>query len=211
MTSIAPTERQRVVRRGQWLTSATLVYNSLEALLSIGAGILAGSVALVGFGVDSVIELTAGVAALWRLRVDVDPLTRDRTERQAVRLIGLCFLALAVYVAYESVHALIGRRAPGKSVIGIVIAAASLIVMPLLARAKRRIAGRLASGAIAAEARQTQICAYLSAILLVGLACNATVGWWWADPAAALAMVPLIARDGVAALRGRTMCCGECA
>jgi divalent metal cation (Fe/Co/Zn/Cd) transporter len=211
MTSIAPTERQRVVRRGQWLTSATLLYNSLEAALSIGAGVVAGSVALVGFGVDSVIELTAGVAALWRLRADVDPRTRARTERQAVRMIGFCFLALAVYVAYDSARALIGRRAPGKSIIGIVIAAASLILMPLLARAKRRVAVRLGSGAIAAEARQTQICAYLSAILLAGLAVNATVGWWWADPAAALAMVPLIAREGVDALQGRTTCCGDCA
>ncbi len=211
MTSIATTERQRVVRRGQWLTAVTLLYNSLEAVLAIGAGVLAGSVALVGFGVDSVIELTAGVAALWRLRADVDPLTRARTERQTVRLIGLCFLALAMYVAYDSAHALIGRRAPRTSVIGTVIAAASLVVMPLLARAKRRVAFRLASPAIAAEAKQTQICAYLSAILLVGLACNATVGWWWADPTAGLAMVPLIAREGVDALRGRTVCCRDCA
>jgi divalent metal cation (Fe/Co/Zn/Cd) transporter len=207
MTAIASTERRRVVRRGQWLTSATLLYNSLEAVLSIGAGVLAGSVALVGFGVDSVIELTAGVLALWRLRADVDPRTRARTERQTVRLIGVCFLALAVYVAYDSAQALVGRRAPAKSIVGIVIAAASLIVMPLLARAKRRVAVRLASGAIAAEARQTQICAYLSAILLVGLAVNATVRWWWADPAAGLAMVPLIAREGVEALRGHTICC----
>ena len=209
MTSIATTERQRVVRRGQWLTWATLLYNSLEALLSIGAGVLAGSVALVGFGVDSVIELTAGVAALWRLRADVDPLTRARSERHTVRLIGLCFLALAVYVTYDAARALIGRRAPEDSIVGIVIAAASLIVMPLLARAKRRVALRLASGAIAAEAKQTQICAYLSAILLAGLAFNATVGWWWADPTAALAMVPLIVREGVDVLRGRTVCCGE--
>jgi divalent metal cation (Fe/Co/Zn/Cd) transporter len=209
MTSIATTERQRVVRRGQWLTWATLLYNSLEALLSIGAGVLAGSVALVGFGVDSVIELTAGVAALWRLRADVDPLTRARSERHTVRLIGLCFLALAVYVAYDAAHALIGRRAPEDSIVGIVIAAASLIVMPLLARAKRRVAFRLASGAIAAEAKQTQICAYLSAILLAGLAFNATVGWWWTDPTAALAMVPLIVREGVDVLRGRTVCCRD--
>lgn len=211
MTSIASTERRRVVRRGQWLTSATLLYNSLEAVLSISAGVFAGSVALVGFGVDSVIELTAGVVALWRLRADADPRTRARTERQTVRLIGVCFLALAVYVAYDSAQALIGRRVPAKSIIGIVIAAASLLVMPLLARAKRRVAVRLASGAIAAEAQQTQICAYLSAILLVGLAVNATVGWWWADPAAGLAMVPLIAREGVEALRGRTICRGDCA
>jgi hypothetical protein len=169
MTPIATTERQRVVRRGQWLTSATLLYNSLEGVLSIGVGVLAGSIVLVGFGADSAIEVTASAA-----------------------------------------RALMGHRAPAKSVIGIVIAVVSLIAMPLLARAKRRVAVRLASGAIAAEAQQTQICAYLSAFLLVGLACNATVGWWWADPAAALAMVPLIAREGVSALRGRATCCGEC-
>lgn len=210
MTSIASIERQRVVRRGQWLTWATLLYNSLEAFLSIGAGLLAGSVALVGFGVDSVIELTASVAGLWRLHADVDPLARARIERHTVRLIGFCFLALAVYVAYDALHALIGRRAPEESLIGIVVATASLAVMPLLARAKRRVAFRLASGALAAEAKQTQICAYLSAILLAGLALNATLGWWWADPIAGLVMVPLIAWEGAQAVRGRTVCCDEC-
>jgi divalent metal cation (Fe/Co/Zn/Cd) transporter len=192
------------------LTWATLLYNSLEAFLSIGAGLLAGSVALVGFGVDSVIELTASVAGLWRLHADVDPLARARIERHTVRLIGFCFLALAVYVAYDALRALIGRRAPEESLIGIVVATASLAVMPLLARAKRRVAFRLASGALAAEAKQTQICAYLSAILLAGLALNATLGWWWADPIAGLVMVPLIAWEGGQAVRGRTVCCDEC-
>ena len=192
------------------MTWATLLYNSLEAFLSIGAGLLAGSVALVGFGVDSVIELTASVAGLWRLHADVDPLARARIERHTVRLIGFCFLALAVYVAYDALHALIGRRAPEESLIGIVVATASLAVMPLLARAKRRVAFRLASGALAAEAKQTQICAYLSAILLAGLALNATLGWWWADPIAGLVMVPLIAWEGAQAVRGRTVCCDEC-
>jgi divalent metal cation (Fe/Co/Zn/Cd) transporter len=209
MTVIPTAERQRVVRRGQWLTWATLLYNSLEATLSIGAGVVARSVALVGFGVDSFIELAASGAGLWRLHADSDPLTRARTERQTVRLIGLCFLALAVYVTYEAGQTLLARRAPHASVLGMVIATASLIVMPVLARAKRRVALRLASGALAAEARQTQLCAYLSAILLAGLAFNAAVGWWWADPAAALAMVPLIAWEGLQALRGRTVCCDD--
>jgi divalent metal cation (Fe/Co/Zn/Cd) transporter len=210
MTSIAVAERRRIVRRGQRLTWATLLYNSFEALLSIGAGVLAGSVALVGFGVDSVIELTASVAGLWRLHQDGDPLARVRTERRTVRVMGFCFLALAVYVGYDALFALIGRRAPEESLVGIGVATASLGVMPLLARAKRRVAVRLASGALAAEAKQTQICAYLSAILLVGLVLNATLGWWWADPTAALAMVPLIAWEGVQAVRGRTVCCDEC-
>ena len=209
MTMITTTERQSVVRRGQWLTWATLLYNSLEAVLSIGAGLVAGSVALVGFGMDSVIELIASGAGLWRLRADSDPLTRARTERQTVRLIGLCFLALALYVTYGAGHILLARHAPAESVLGIVIAAGSLIVMPVLARATRRVGFRLASGALAAEAKQTQLCAYLSAILLAGLACNAAVGWWWADPAAALAMVPLIGSEGLRALRGGPVCCDD--
>ena len=210
LTLIITTERQSVVRRGQWLTWATLLYNSLEAVLSIGAGVAAGSVALVSFGIDSIIELTASGAGLWRLHADIDPLARARAERQTVRLIGVCFLALAVYVTYDAGHTLLARRAPEGSMLGIVIAAASLIVMPVLARAKRRVAFSLASGALAAEATQTQICAYLSAILLAGLALNASVGWWWADPVAALAMVPLIAWEGLQALRGRTIGCDDC-
>jgi divalent metal cation (Fe/Co/Zn/Cd) transporter len=210
MTVISTTERQSVVRRGQWLTWATLLYNSLEAALSIGAGVVAGSVALVGFGIDSVIELTASGAGLWRLHADIDPLARAKTERQTVRLIGLGFLALAAYVTYDAGHSLLARHAPEESVLGIVIAAASLIIMPVLSRAKRRVAFKLASKALAAEAKQTQLCAYLSAILLTGLVLNATFGWWWADPTAALAMVPLIAWEGVQALRGRTVCCDDC-
>jgi divalent metal cation (Fe/Co/Zn/Cd) transporter len=211
MTLATSSERRSVVRRGQWLTWATLLYNSLEALLSIGAGAAAGSVALLGFGIDSVIELTAGSAGLWRLYADADPLTRVRTERQGLRFIGLCFLALSAYVFYDAGRTLLSRRAPDASALGMVVATASLIVMPLLARAKRRVAFRVASGALAAEARQTQLCAYLSAILLAGLACNAAAGWWWADPAAALAMAPLIAWEGVQALRGRTACCDDAA
>jgi divalent metal cation (Fe/Co/Zn/Cd) transporter len=209
MTASIAAERQSAVRRGQWLTWATLLYNSLEAALSIGAGVVAGSVALVGFGVDSVIELTASGAGLWRLRADIDPLRRARAERHTVRLIGICFLALAVYVTFDAGQSLLGRHAPEESLPGIIIATASLVVMPVLARAKRRVAFTLASGALAAEAKQTQICAYLSAILLAGLALNATVGWWWADPAAALVMVPLIAWEGLQALRGRTICCDD--
>jgi divalent metal cation (Fe/Co/Zn/Cd) transporter len=209
MTLITSTERRTAVSRGRWLTWATLLYNSLEAVLSIGAGVAAGSVALVGFGVDSVIELAASSAGLWRLHADIDPLPRAQTERQTVRFIGLSFLALAVYVTYYAGRTLLSRRAPEESVLGMVIAIASLIVMPVLARAKRRVAFRLASGALAAEAKQTQICAYLSAILLAGLAFNAAVGWWWADPVAALAMAPLVAWEGIQALRGRTVCCDD--
>jgi divalent metal cation (Fe/Co/Zn/Cd) transporter len=187
-----------------------MAYNSLEGILSIAAGVLAGSIALVGFGIDSLIELTAGVAALWRLHVDADTVRRERTERLTLRVIGCCFLALALYVGADAVQALAARIAPEQSRLGIVIACASLLVMPFLARAKRSIAMQLQSGALAAEAKQTLVCTWLSAILLGGLLLNAMLGWWWADPAAALAMVPLIGWEGVEGLRGRSACGAEC-
>jgi divalent metal cation (Fe/Co/Zn/Cd) transporter len=199
-------ERAALVRRGQRLTWATLGYNSLEAVLSVGAGIAAGSVALVGFGVDSVIELSSSIAALWRLRSDAAPEVRERVERQVLRFIGACFLLLAIYVSVDALHTLITRAAPDESLLGIAIAIGSLLVMPLLARAKRRVASALESGALRAEARQTELCTWLSAILLAGLLLNATVGWWWADPIAALAMVPLIWREGIEAVSGARSC-----
>jgi len=206
MTATASVTRVRAVRRGQWLTWTTLGYNSLEGLLSVGAGVLAGSVALIGFGVDSFIEVTASVAAIWRLRVDADAHRRAFAERRALRVIGLCFLALAVYITVDATRSLIIRAMPDESLIGIAIAAVSLVVMPLLARAKREVAKALASRAIRAEARQTDICMYLSAILLGGLGLNALFGWWWADPIAALAMAPFIAWEGREALRGHAAC-----
>jgi len=192
--------RKSLVRRGTRLTWATLGYNSLEAVLSVGAGIAAGSIALIGFGVDSVIELSSSIAALWRLRSDAATEVRERAERQALRFIGACFLLLAVYVLVDALRTLVTRAEPEESPIGIAIAIGSLIVMPLLARAKRRVASALESGALRAEARQTELCTWLSAILLAGLLLNATVGWWWADPVAALAMVPLIGWEGIEAL-----------
>jgi len=206
MTDTAPPDRSAVVRRGQWLTWATIAYNSLEAVLSVGAGLVAGSVALVGFGFDSLIELSSSIAGLWRLRSDSTPAARARSERIALRVIGVCFSLLAAYVSIEAVRTLLTREAPDESILGIVIAAGSLIVMPLLARAKRRVAAQLSSSALTAEARQTEICMYLSAILLGGLLLNALLEWWWADPVAALAMAPLIGWEGVQALRGRTVC-----
>ena len=202
--------RTHAVRRGRWLTWATIAYNCLEGLLSIGSGILAGSVSLIGFGVDSFIEVSASLTAVWRLHVDRDASRRERAERLAQRLIGLSFLALAGYVAVEATRSLVTRTEPDASPIGIGIAAASLIVMPLLARAKRRVAARLSSGALGAEARQTEICMYLSAILLGGLGLNAAFAWWWADPVAGIAMTPFIAWEGIEGLRGRHAC-GQCA
>jgi len=202
--------RVRMARRGRVLAWTTLVYNALEGVIATTAGWLAGSTALVGFGVDSVIEVSASLAALWRLRSDADHHARERAERIAARIIGLSFAALAAYVAIEAVETMAGGTAPRRSVVGIVLAAVSLFVMPLLARAKRRVARALDSGALHAEARQTDICMILSAILLVGLGANLLFGWWWADPAAALVMAPLIAFEGWKTLRGRPVC-SDCA
>ncbi|HEX4933988.1 MAG TPA: cation transporter [Gemmatimonadaceae bacterium] len=210
MTLPSSVSRHDVVRRGQWLTWATIGYNALEGVLSIGAGLLAGSVALVGFGFDSVLELTSSVAALWRLGNDRHAVRRARTERQSLRVIGACFLLLAVYVAAEASRSLLAGEAPAESPLGIAIAASSLVVMPLLARAKRRVAEQLSSRALNAEARQTEVCMILSAILLGGLALNTLLGWWWADSLAALAMAPLIALEGVRALRGQAPCGDGC-
>jgi divalent metal cation (Fe/Co/Zn/Cd) transporter len=201
--------RLALVRRGLLLNYVTLGYNSLEGLIAIGAGVVAGSIALVGFGLDSLIELSASVAALWRLYSDRDAARRALAERVALRTIGALFLALAVYVAADAVHALAVRSTPDESLVGIVLAACSLAVMPLLARAKRRVAFAVGSGALAAEARQTAFCTYLSAILLAGLLLNGILGWWWADPVAALAMIPFIAKEGWDGLRGRSAC-GNC-
>ena len=206
MTQPVVAHRPAAVRRGQWLAWATIGYNSLEGLLSVGAGLFAGSIALVGFGLDSFIEVTASGAAVWRLHMDSDAARRERAERVALRVIGWSFLALAAYIAVDASHSLVTRNPPRVSALGIGIAAASLVVMPLLARAKRGVARQLESSALRAEARQTDICMYLSGLLLIGLALNAWLGWWWADPACALLMVPLIVWEGRETLRGRAVC-----
>jgi len=201
--------RITLVRRGLWLNYATLSYNIVEAVVSLLAGLLAGSVALVGFGFDSVIEVIASAAAQWRLRADLAAERRERVEQTSHRVVGWCFLALGAYVAYESVESLWTRSRPDRTVIGIAVLAASAIVMPLLARAKRRVAHALESRSLGSEAAQTSLCAYLSIIALAGVALNALFGWWWADPLAALAMVPIIAKEGLAGIRRRHVadCC----
>jgi divalent metal cation (Fe/Co/Zn/Cd) transporter len=199
--------RAASVRRGRWLEYLTVGWNSLEGLIAVASGMLAGSVALVGFGFDSVIEVTSGAALLWRLHLDV-PERRERAEQVALKLVGWSFLLLAAYVAFDAVKSLVNRETPEVTYVGIGIAALSLLVMPWLARAKRRVAASINSRALAADSRQTDICAYLSAILLAGLGLNALFGWWWADPVAALVMIPIIVKEGVEALRGET-CCGE--
>jgi len=184
----------------------TIAWNSLEGLVAVVAGVFSGSIALVGFGIDSFIEVTSGVVLLWRMTVDADVPTRERNEKLSLRIVGVCFLALAVYVGYESISDLVSRKAPEHSVPGILLASVSLIAMPLLSRAKKKVAKELGSAAMHADAKQTDFCVYLSAILLIGLLLNAGPGWWWADPVAALIMVPLIANEGVEAMIGKTCC-----
>jgi divalent metal cation (Fe/Co/Zn/Cd) transporter len=195
------TARAALVGRGLWLNYATIAYNCVEAIVALVAGLMAGSVALVGFGFDSVIEVTASAAAQWRLRVDLDHGVRERVERISLRVIGWSFLALATYVAFDSATSLWHRERPERTVLGIAILSLSVVVMPLLARAKRRVARRLQSRTLEAEATQTSLCAYLSVIALAGVALNGLFGWWWADPTAALAMVPIIAREGIDGVR----------
>lgn len=200
--------RESLVRRGMWLNVATMSYNIIEALVSLLAGVMAGSVALVGFGADSLIEVSAAFAAQWRLRSDGNVEKRAHAERTAVRVVGWCFLALGVYLVVDSAKTLWFHERPDTSIAGIVLTALSVVVMPLLARAKRDVARGLSSAALRAEAAQTSLCAYLSAITLGGLVLNAAVGWWWADPVAALGMVPIILKESIEALRGDH--CDDC-
>jgi divalent metal cation (Fe/Co/Zn/Cd) transporter len=198
-------DRTQHLRRGRRLEYFTLGWNMLEAGVAIGAGWLAGSIALVGFGVDSLIESFSGAILLWRL---ASPAHDESREQLALRLVGVSFFLLAAYICFEAIKSLLAAEPPKASVPGIVLAALSLIVMPVLARAKRQVAANIRSHALVADSRQTDICAYLSAILLGGLALNALFGWWWADPIAALIMVPIIMREGFEAWHGEV--CGEC-
>ncbi len=193
------------VRRGRRLEYLTVGWNLAEALVAIVSGARASSTALIGFGIDSLIESSSGLVLLWRLRSGEAGETRERT---ALKLVGVSFLLLAAYVAVESGKSLLERQPPEASYVGIGLAVVSLIAMPLLARAKRRVAATLNSRALHADSRQTDLCAYLSAILLVGLGLNALIGWWWADPVAGLAMTPIIAKEGIEALRQKS--CGTC-
>lgn len=202
------TARIQSVRTGRNLELLSIGWNSLEAIIAVVAGLIAGSIALVGFGLDSVIEVSSALALLWRLSLDADANRREQIEARTLKIVGFTFFALAAYVAYEAVAALWTRR-PESSYVGIGLAALSLLVMPILARAKRRVAARINSRALVADSRQTDICAYLSAILLGGLLLNAYSGWWWSDPIAALIMVPIIAKEGQEAFRGET-CCDSC-
>jgi divalent metal cation (Fe/Co/Zn/Cd) transporter len=190
--------RAALVRRGMWLAWFTIAWNAIEGIAGIAAGVAAGSIALVGFGVDSYVEVFAGSVILWRLAKERHGQElSDAAERRAVRLIATTFLVLAVGVGAESVRKLIAGAEPDESLFGIGLAVVSLIVMPLLARAKRRVGEQLGSRAVTADATETTLCVYLSAILLAGLGLNALFGWWWADPLAGLGIVYIAGREGI--------------
>ena len=195
--------RAGALRRGVMLESVTVGYNTLEGIVAIAAGVAAGSVALTGFGIDSVIEVTSGALLWWRLRAELGSAPLGLTvERRAARWAGFLLLALGVYIVADSARLLLTRNRPESSLVGIMLMALSLIVMPLLARAKLGVAASLNSRALRADAHETVICAWLSGTTLLGLGLNALLGWWWADPVAALGMVPLITREGLEAWRG---------
>jgi divalent metal cation (Fe/Co/Zn/Cd) transporter len=187
------------------LVAATLAYNCAEAVLSIAAGLIAGSIALVGFGFDSTIEVSAGVVVLLHLmrRSEED----SPWEQRTAQFVGITFVLLALYVGYEAARDLIAVEAPDVSYLGIAIATASLLVMPAMSVAKHRLAHRIGSRALEAESRETLVCSYLSGALLLGLGANALLGWWWADPIAALVIVAVLAREGWEAFTRRELCC----
>jgi divalent metal cation (Fe/Co/Zn/Cd) transporter len=200
---VIPEERRHLLRRGLHLETLTILWNIAEAASAIVFGWLAGSVALVAFGLDSVIEVVSAGALYHRLRVEVrggDPEQAEHRERKALRIVGWTFFALAAYVLVESVVTLWGHRVPEKSLGGIVVAALALVVMPALGWAKLRIGRTIGSRALVADAKETFSCAILSATVLAAVGLNAALGWWWADPVAALVMVPFLVHEGREAL-----------
>jgi divalent metal cation (Fe/Co/Zn/Cd) transporter len=202
-TWIADPDRRRVLgRRAQVLAAASVAYNVVEAIVAITAGSIAGSIALVGFGLDSVVEVSSGLIILWQFR---HPLPESR-ERRAMRMLAVSFFALAAYVTFESGRALVGGADPDASPIGIGLAIVSLLIMPLLSLAQRRTGRALGSNAVVADSTQTLLCTYLSAVLLMGLVLNAGFGWSWADPIAGLVIAAVAVREGVQAWRGEGCC-----
>ena len=189
--------RVRQLRTALGLGYFTVGYNVIEGLIAITAGAAAGSGALVGFGLDSTVESLSALVLIWRLRVEQrDPGRSEHVEHRALRLIGITFFLLAAYVAYDAITSLIERAEPDSSIIGIVLTALSLVVMPVLAYRKRVVGTEMQSRAVLADAAETRACVYLSAVVLVGLALNALFGWWWADPLAALGVVYFLIREG---------------
>lgn len=196
-------QRQRLEGRARLLAGVSVTYNLVEAVIAVTAGAVAGSIALVGFGLDSLVEVSSGLVILWQFRHAVP----ESRERIALKLIALSFFALAGYVTFESIRSLLGDHNPDPSTVGIALAAASLGVMPFLSWAQRRTGRALGSGSVVADSRQTLLCTYLSAVLLTGLVLNATLGWSWADPIAGLVIAAVAVKEGREAWAGEG-CCG---
>jgi divalent metal cation (Fe/Co/Zn/Cd) transporter len=205
-TQLMPARRAVLTRRIRLLVAATITYNTIEAVVAIAAGAAASSTALIGFGLDSVIEVSSAAAVAWQF-AGRDP---QRREKVTLRIIAVSFFALAGYVTVESVRALTGAGEPGHSPVGLALAATSLVVMPLLSRLQRRSGRELGSRTAVADSKQTLLCTYLSGVLLVGLAANSLLGWAWADPAAALVIAAVAVREGRDAWRGDACCAQGC-
>ena len=202
---LTPDERTRLVRRAKLLALGGNAWHVIEFAIAVGAGVAAGSIALVGFGVDSLIEASAGLVVVWLFTGR--RLGSERAERRAQQMIALSYALLVTYIVVESTRTLVGGDHPAASWVGIGLAAFTAPTMPLLARAKRRVGHKLNSAATVSEAEQNQICAYLSIALLVGLLANAVLGWWWADPVAALAIAGVAAWEGWESWKGESCDC----
>lgn len=202
---VSPARRAVLERRVRWIVAATITYNLVEAAVAISAGRIASSSALVGFGLDSLVEVLSAAAVAWQFS-GPDP---SRREPVAMRLIAVSFFGLAVFVTVDAVRSLFGADDPDHSTVGIVLAAVSLAVMPFLSWFERRTGRELGSASAVADSKQTLLCTYLSAVLLVGLVLNSALGWSWADPVAALVIAGIAVREGIEALRHRT-CCDTC-
>ncbi len=210
MTTQLADRRAALLRRAWWLAECTVAWNLAEGGVAVTAAASSGSRALAGFGVDSFVESASAAVLIWRLRAEQrSPERAEHVERRALRIIGVTFLALAGLVAIESTRSLLAGEQPDVSRVGIVLTIVSLIVMPVLARAKRSVGRQLGARSVEADSRQTQACVYLSAVVLAGLAANAAFGWWWADPVAALGVVAFLVSEGREALEAEHLddCC----
>jgi divalent metal cation (Fe/Co/Zn/Cd) transporter len=201
-------ERSAYLQRALQLTGFTVGWNVLEGFVAIGAGLFAGSIALVGFGVDSFVEVLSGLVMLWRLRAESSGLLpNEEAERRAIKLIALTFFVLAAYVSFESVRDLLTGEKAESSLVGLILTAVSLVVMPVLAHKKRQLTQEMGSASLRADSTETQLCVYLSATVFVGLAANALLGWWWMDSVAALVVAAIALREGYEAWTTEDLCC----
>ncbi|MFB7716079.1 cation transporter [Nocardia sp. NPDC056100] len=198
----SPRRRAQLATRIRWLVAATITYNIIEAIIALTEGTRASSTALIGFGLDSVIEVSSAAAIAWQFATP----DHERREKTALRIIAFSFFALAAYVTTDSLRALLGVHEAAPSPIGITLAALSLAIMPILSRSQRRAGRELGSASAVADSKQTLLCTYLSAILLIGLLLNTLLGWSWADPLAALTIAAIAIKEGINAWQGETCC-----